>query len=168
METLRNSSDLPADFKACIFEVAPGLKYEGIERHQRESHAMRERLKDKDLAKQLTSQEVRLLHEQLEGKVTLENDSNHATIKRLHGQPVRYGDTIQLRHSKSQKWMVAAPRIHLEPAGGKDALFVITGLKHRRHGDCVLSNDQVFLQIKGEEGAVQALSSTCLLITHFY
>lgn len=144
VDALEDSHDCPEDFGGCVFRICPKNQY-------RQEKKLRKWMKSKGLLEGRTfslelarsgdtknlDPEDRKMMERLVDSFETEIRLNEAEYGRLCGTEVRYGDTIQLLHLKSNKFVIMKKsevseletnflRIHLDETGSESTWFKIS------------------------------------------
>jgi len=143
-------------FSDCVFEMLPIHEYHAMKtlKKYRKRKAAKAKMKgekpDANTGHDLTEH-------RLEEQWNQEVEANTALIEESGGQAVCYGQKIQLRHVKSQKYVMMLPKIVaeqergcsamvLDAKGGTGCFFEVQSrYKFRENGARVLKTDEIYL-----------------------
>ena len=169
-----SGADAPANFSECLFQLQ--IKQEYIVAQEYALACNRHKLRngtirgDNDNLSPTAAKELA----GLEDALNLEQKRNQEKLKKSLGNPLLYGDIIQLFHVQSSKFVSVSPRpaivkrgamrVEIDAGYGSKSCFfeILPMFKHRRIGETINVGDQVsFLSIEFQtfiNGSVTVIS----------
>lgn len=159
--TENNNDSVPQNFRNCVFRVEPASQYSALKRYKRgvDSLGIKEfdyRKWDMQYVPSNGKEDVRQTLIDLQMKMEMEKQQNAAEREIALGNPVAYGQPVQLFHIKSKKYLTVAResaelhkecmRVTLDSVGNSGSHFYIHPVyRMRTEGEKVRVGDQVLL-----------------------
>ena len=148
-----NLQSPPVKFRDCLFKICPQSRYNARKQLWRsiQSHSQ-----DKEKPNSVPKV-VDTVIKRLSKAADHEREQNEQELKKSIGEPLRYGNVIQLLHEKSNKFLTVnkrlpahleknAMRVTLDSEGSESSFFKIQPFYRLRHvGELVAAGDKVVL-----------------------